>query len=222
MKHTWVILSTVALLAGACKQQEAPEQAEPVAVPSAPPVTDAPGPYVLRYFSAASGELTAVRTPAEVPEGARAQVIVSPEDPNAAGPWLFVADLTKKKGDRYDVQAVDRAALEAKVARPAAPVVAPKAVAAAPAPGAAADDVVIFRTSWCGYCKKTAEYLTLKHVPFVEKDLEQDPGAREDMLARAKKAGVPESRLQGVPILSVKGHIITGFDRAAIDRALQG
>jgi glutaredoxin len=207
------------VLASGCRQQDAPEQAPPVVVPTAPQVTDAPGPYVLRYFSATSGELTAVRTPAEVPPGARAQVIVSPEDPNAAGPWLFVADLTQKKGDHYDVHAVDRAKLEAQVVKPAAPMVKPAEVAAAPT---AQGDVVIFRTSWCGYCKKTAEYLKLKGVPFIEKDLEQDPGAREDMLARARKAGVPESRLQGVPILSVRGHIITGFDRAAIDQALKG
>ncbi len=187
-------------------------------IPPPPVVTDAPGPYVLRYFSATSGDLTAVRTPADVPEGARTQVIVSPEDPNLAGPWLFVADLTKKQGDRYDVHGVDRAAMEAKVAK-ATPAPTPKPVAAAAV--AADGDVVIFRTTWCGYCKKTAEYLKLKGVAFVEKDLEQDPGAREDMLARAKKAGVPQSRLQGVPILSVRGKIITGFDRAAIDAALQ-
>ncbi|MBM4345676.1 MAG: NrdH-redoxin, partial [Deltaproteobacteria bacterium] len=94
--------------------------------------------------------------------------------------------------------------------------------AASAAPAATDQQVIIYRTAWCGYCKKAAEYLRLKGVPFEEKDLERDPGAREDMLARARKAGVPESRLQGVPILSVKGKIINGFDRGAIDRALGG
>lgn len=213
-----VVLVGVPLLSS-CRREPPPEQAAPVTIPPPPVVTDAPGAYVLRYFSATSGELTSVRSPADVPEGARAQVIVSPEDPNLAGPWLFVADLTKKQGDRFEVHGIDRTALEAKIAK-AAPASAPaaKPVAAAPA---ADGDVVIFRTSWCGYCKKAAEYLKLKGVPFVEKDLEQDPGAREDMLARAQKAGVPQSRLQGVPILSVHGKIITGFDRAGIDAALQ-
>jgi hypothetical protein len=40
------------------------------------------------------------------------------------------------------------------------------------------------------------------------------------MLARAQKAGFPAQRLQGVPILYVKGRIIPGFDRNAIDQAL--
>lgn len=223
------LIFALALILSSCKPSARPDepQVAPAAVPPPPKVTDAPGPYSLRYFSAASGELVPVKTPADVPEGARTQVLVAPEDPNLQGPWLFVADLTKKNGESYEVVSVDRGALEQKVAA-AHPKAEPAPVAAAPVAAAAAGkaaaggDVVIYRTTWCGYCKKTAEYLKMKGVPFVEKDLEHDAGAREDMLARAKKVGVPESKLQGVPILSVKGHIITGFDRGAIDRALGG
>ena len=227
--------------AAACakKSEDAGEQVAPVALPKPPAVTDAPGPYALRYFSATSGEYVTVQKPADVPEGARGQVLVAPEDPALQGPWLFVADLSKKQGDGYEVTVVDRAAIDQQIAaaKPApAPAAAevPEAPAApgeqpTPAPASAASavgapardtDVIIYRTSWCGYCKKAAQYLTMKGVKFVEKDLERDVGAREDMLARARRAGVPESRLQGVPILSVKGHVITGFDRNAIDRAL--
>jgi hypothetical protein len=152
--------------------------------------------------------------------GARALL----EHPRQAlqGPWLFVADLTHKSGATYEVRLVDRAQMEAQVAK-AHPQPQPAAAEPAAASVASANDrdVIIFRTSWCGYCKKTAEYLTLKGVKFVEKDLEAEPGARDDMLARARKAGVPPERLQGVPILSVHGKIITGFDRNAIDAALK-
>ena len=60
----------------------------------------------------------------------------------------------------------------------------------------------------------------MKGVPFVEKDLERDPGAREEMLARAQRAGIPASQLQGVPIIAIGNHVITGFSREAIDKAL--
>lgn len=237
MRRTnWLSTCAIVLALGACGQKAPPlEQVAPIAIPPPPKVADLAGPYVLRYFSPTSGELKAVRTPAEVPQGARAQVVVSPEDPNLAGTWLYVADLTKKEGDSYAVRSVDRAELELQIAKahpPAPPVPAAKAEnvagrvasgSAAPSAATAGDsDVVIYRTVWCGYCKKAAEYLRLKGVPFVEKDLERDAGAREDMLARARKAGVPQSKLEGVPILSVRGHIITGFDRAAIDAALRG
>ena len=223
-------LATTLLLAGCQKGVEEAEQVAPATLPQPLPISDEAGPFVLRYFAPASGQLVAAKTVAEVPEGARGQVIVTYDDPALHGPWLFVADLTQKVGAHYTVRSVDRVEMERQLAaaQPKPPTVAPAepaAAAAIHAPGApstaATDrDVVIYRTVWCGYCKKAAEYLRLKGVAFVEKDLETDAGAREDMLARAKKAGVPESRLQGVPILSVKGKIINGFDRAAIDRAL--
>lgn len=215
---------------GACgKEAEEAGQVAPIAVPVPPVVSDAAGPYALRYFAPVSGELVQVKTPADVPQGARGQVLVTFEDPALQGPWLYVADLTQKKAEGYAVRSVDRQELEQSLAAsapkppapdPAQPVAAGPAATAAPTN--ASGDVVIFRTAWCGYCKKAAEYLKLKGVPFVEKDLERDAGAREDMLARARKAGVGPDRLQGVPILSVRGKIINGFDRGAIDRALAG
>lgn len=217
---------TVAAAPACSKPPEEPAaQAAPQAIPQPPPIGDQAGAHMLRYFATATGQLQAVRTPAEVPEGARTQVLVTYEDPALQGPWLFVADLTQKQGATYPVRSVAREELEAQVAaaRPKAKAEAPAAAPAQAAATAAADNqVIIYRTAWCGYCKKAAEYLKLKGVPFVEKDLEAEAGARQDMLARAQKAGFPAQRLQGVPILYVKGKIIPGFDRDAIDRALGG
>lgn len=226
------VLVLLAALAAGCKgpaeDGAQAEQAAPAAIPAPAPVTEEGGAYTLRYFSAVSGELIAVKKPADVPEGARKQVLVTYDDPALQGPWLYVADLSApgKDGKGYAVSSVDRAELETQVAaaRPQpAPAAQPGAAAAGGAQAANGDnDVIIYRTSWCGYCKKAAQYLQGKGVAFVEKDLEREPGARADMLARAQKAGVPPNSLQGVPILAVKGRMITGFDRNAIDRALAG
>jgi glutaredoxin len=222
-----ICLGSVAAAGCTKTPDDEPAQVAPAAIPQPPAVTDAAGPWILRYFSPASGELIAAKTPAEVPEGARGQVLVAYEDPALQGPWVFVADLSQAQGGKYAVRAVARQEIEAQHApAPVAKVEVPAAPAdSAPKPAAAAvadRDVIIYRTQWCGYCKKAAEYLTLKHIPFVEKDLERDPGARQDMLTRAQKSGVPADRLQGVPILWVRGHLISGFDRNAIDRALGG
>lgn len=223
------LISTAAYLtlcASAACGKPTPEpaaQAAPQAIPAPPPLGDQQGAHWLRYFAATTGQLQAVRTPAEVPEGAKAQVIVTYDDPALQGPWLYVADLTQKQGGTYAVRSVARQELEAQLAatRPKVQKPAPQPDQPGPAAAAAEDSaVIIYRTAWCGYCKKAAEYLRLKGVAFVEKDLEADAGARQDMLARAQKAGVPASRLQGVPILYVKGRIIPGFDRGAIDQAL--
>lgn len=216
------------LVAMACGREPSttPEAAPAAVVPPAPPVvTDAGGDYVLRYFSPTTGNLLVVQKPSEVPEAARGQVLVSSNDPAKQGPWLFVADLTVRAGDGYEVTVVDRFALEQKV-QAEAPAKAPSAPSfgEAAAAGAANGEpqVVLYKTAWCGYCKKAAEYLTLKKVPFVTKDIERDPGARADMMARASKAGVPASQLGGVPVIWIKGRILSGFSRDAIDAALGG
>ncbi|MCU0701661.1 MAG: hypothetical protein MUC96_34570 [Myxococcaceae bacterium] len=78
-------------------------------------------------------------------------------------------------------------------------------------------DVVIYTTSWCGYCKKAKELLTSKRVDFVEKDVEKDPKASEELAQKAAQAGV---RPQGVPVLDIRGKLILGFDARAITDAL--
>lgn len=191
----------------------------------------------LRYFSPTTGKLVFAAGRADVPEAARRQVIVTPDDPAKRGPWLFVADLSgdadSEAGSAWPVERVNRHELErARAAAepadnakgaPAEGAVAAMGAKAAAAAGAGSDaEVILYKTSWCGYCKKAARYLKAKGVAVIERDLERDAGARADMLARARRAGVPPSRLQGVPILWIRGQILAGFDRGAIDRALGG
>ena len=220
--RTALLALFMALMAAAplaCSKADTEETpaAPPRQPPPAPKVSDEGGPWVLRYFAPASGQLIVAKKVADVPKGARAQVLVVPEDPALQGAWIFVADLSEAAGDGYPVRVVDRFELEKQVVA-SRPKAAPQPTVAS----ASAGEVIIYRTAWCGYCKKAAEYLTLKGVPFVERDLERDPGARQDMLQRAAKAGVPSSQLQGVPILYIKGRILSGFSRPAIDAALGG
>lgn len=84
-------------------------------------------------------------------------------------------------------------------------------------PAAASSDVVLYSTSWCGYCRQTRQYLKSKKVAFVERDVEKDQGAAEELSRKAVAAGV---RPQGVPVIDVRGKLILGFDREALDAAL--
>ena len=79
------------------------------------------------------------------------------------------------------------------------------------------DGVVIYTTTWCGYCKKAKAYLKKKGVDFVEKDVEKDQEAAEEL---AQKAAAANVRPQGVPVIDVRGKLILGFDEAAIAAAL--
>ena len=62
--------------------------------------------------------------------------------------------------------------------------------------------VILYATSWCGYCKKTREFLTEKRIPFHEYDIEKSAEGKEQY----RRLGG-----QGVPVLLVKGSVIKGF-----------
>jgi glutaredoxin len=87
------------------------------------------------------------------------------------------------------------------------------------APAAApSGDIIVFGASWCGACRQAEAYFRGRGIPFVERDIERDPGAREDMQQRARAAGI---RATGIPIIDVRGRVMQGFDQAAIERALR-
>lgn len=77
--------------------------------------------------------------------------------------------------------------------------------------------VVMYRTSWCGYCKKAAAYLSSKQVAFVEKDIEADRAAEAEMKQKLARANLSA---RGVPVLDIGGTMVRGFDKPSIDHAL--
>lgn len=72
--------------------------------------------------------------------------------------------------------------------------------------------VKVYSTDSCPWCVKAKNYLKSKNVAFEEFNVAEDMEARQEM--------VQKSRQMGVPVLDVNGTIIIGFDRPAIDTAL--
>ncbi len=70
----------------------------------------------------------------------------------------------------------------------------------------------VYSTSTCPYCVMAKQYLKSKGVDFEDIDVSKDRAAVGEM--------VRKSGQMGVPVLDINGHIILGFDRGAIDRAL--
>src|SRR2546430_556441 len=77
-------------------------------------------------------------------------------------------------------------------------------------------DIVLYGTSWCGFCKKARAWLVNRGVAFVERDIETEPGAAEELAGKAAAAGVVP---RGVPVIDVRGQLILGFDVAALEHA---
>jgi len=78
-------------------------------------------------------------------------------------------------------------------------------------------DIIVYKTAWCGVCKKVESYLKKKGVPFQSKDIEKDPKAAAELQAKASKSGV---RTGSVPVIDIKGELMVGFDRARLEQLL--
>lgn len=74
--------------------------------------------------------------------------------------------------------------------------------------------VTIFITSTCPWCHRLREYLTRREISFETVDIGVDRG-------RAKEVKEISGQL-GVPVTKIGEHVIIGFDRDAIDEALEG
>mgnify|MGYP001237092444 FL=1 len=82
-----------------------------------------------------------------------------------------------------------------------------------PPPVGAVCQVVVYGTSWCGYCTKTKDLLKSKGVSFLDKDIEKDAGARGEMEAKMAKAGLKSG---GVPVIDFCGRIIKGYNEGLL------
>ncbi|MGL4452376.1 MAG: glutaredoxin domain-containing protein [Sarcina sp.] len=72
--------------------------------------------------------------------------------------------------------------------------------------------VKIYSTPICPWCDKAKDYLKRKEVEYTEYNVQEDMEAREEMVSKTKQ--------MGVPVLDINGTMIVGFDRKAIDEAL--
>lgn len=73
------------------------------------------------------------------------------------------------------------------------------------------DSIIIYSTTNCPYCKTEKQYLSKKGITYVEKNIEEDEGAREELLEKINGNYV------GVPVTDIAGTIVLGFDRHRID-----
>lgn len=73
-------------------------------------------------------------------------------------------------------------------------------------------EVVVYSTDSCPWCRKVEEYLQMQNVDFDVKKVDQDREAAMEM--------VQASGQQGVPVVSIDGNLIVGFNKAEIDKAL--
>jgi hypothetical protein len=74
---------------------------------------------------------------------------------------------------------------------------------------------VSYRGNYDAYLKQNAQATTAGMNNFVSKDIEADPGAKEELLN--KNGG----NFQGVPVTDINGELVLGFDRPKLQDLLR-
>lgn len=72
--------------------------------------------------------------------------------------------------------------------------------------------VKVYSTPTCPYCHMTKEFLKNNNVDFEEINVAED---RDGAMEMIRKSGQ-----MGVPVIDINGTIIIGFDKTAIEKAL--
>jgi glutaredoxin-like YruB-family protein len=73
--------------------------------------------------------------------------------------------------------------------------------------------IVIYTVAWCPHCRELKEYLTSRAIPFINKDVEIDATAMEELTQKYKSQGVP------VIVLGADREILKGFTPESFEKA---
>ena len=84
-------------------------------------------------------------------------------------------------------------------------------------PKPAGDPVVIYGASWCPACTTAKAYLVRRGIPYVERDVEEDPSVAASRDATLAAAGLGLTKT--LPVVDVRGTVTIGFFPCVIEKA---
>lgn len=79
----------------------------------------------------------------------------------------------------------------------------------------ASQAVTIYTTTFCAFCATEKQWLDRLGVKYVAKNIEEEMDAQAELL---EKLG---GNFQGVPVTDIGGEMILGFNRPALQAALE-
>ncbi len=178
----------------------------------------APEKVVLTY-AGARGVFADVAAPDAVPDEARGMVRVTLLDgPAPPVGTVWVANLRTPTGDgSWALSTVARDLFEELAVGQGLSSEVEIPAGIEPPEAKPAEGIIVYKTEWCGVCKKLLAYLDRKGVEYVAKDIEKDPAAAGELQAKAREKGI---KTGSVPVIDVGGELMVGFDRARLERLL--
>ena len=74
-------------------------------------------------------------------------------------------------------------------------------------------DVVVYTTSWCGWCRKTMAWLDEAGVDYENRDIEANPLYRAELLAKTGATSIP--------MVEIDGRVVRGFSPGRMSELLE-
>lgn len=71
--------------------------------------------------------------------------------------------------------------------------------------------VVIYTSNTWPHCHTAKDYLAENDVEFEERNVQKDPEARKELMAKG---------IMAVPVIQIEEELITGFDKDRVDELL--
>jgi glutaredoxin len=78
----------------------------------------------------------------------------------------------------------------------------------------ATPQVTVYSTTWCAFCATEKQWLDKLGVKYVAKNIEEDEEANKELLDKLNGS------FTGVPVTDIAGEMILGFNRPALQAAL--
>jgi glutaredoxin len=78
--------------------------------------------------------------------------------------------------------------------------------------------VLLYGAAWCPACGIAASYMARRGIPFVERDVEEDPGAQAAATSTLRLAGL-DADVLALPVIDVRGTVMRGFYPCVVEVA---
>jgi len=59
-------------------------------------------------------------------------------------------------------------------------------------------ELIVYSSNWCPDCRIAKRFLAKHNIPYTEVDIEETPGAAQEIIARTGKRGIPQFVIDGV------------------------
>jgi glutaredoxin 3 len=75
--------------------------------------------------------------------------------------------------------------------------------------------IVLYTVSWCPHCKEAKEYLSSRHIPFTNRDVEESDSAKEIFREKYHATTVP------LIVIGNDVAVLKGFNRETLEKTLR-